>query len=197
MCPTVLGRIETRTFILIGPAILAAILSLYSHNAEWIVLIGIYLLMGVALDILIYPSLIKWQPPWMTFLLGATEFVLLYVLAVALHPGQPTANHFITSESWKPVVFYWAVWTLAIWTKVVVLPLVSLSWIENGGEFRSVDWTIRPEVEPLPLIASVQPVAGGGRLVREFSALHEIQSDPKPALSGVHRRPRATPESPG
>ena len=195
MCPTVLGRIETRTFTLIGPAILAAILSLVTSNAEWIVIIGVYLLMGVALDIVIYPGMITWQPPWMTFLLGVTEFVMLYVLVVVLHPGQPSGNHLITTDSWKPVVFYWVVWTLAIWTKVVVLPLVSLSWIENGGEFRSVDWTIRPEVEPLPLIAIVEPQAASGPLVREFSSLHTIPSQPKEALSGVHRIPGA-PKNP-
>jgi hypothetical protein len=195
MCPTVLGRIETRTFTLIGPAILAAILSLATRNAEWIVIIGVYLLMGVALDIVIYPGMITWQPPWMTFLLGVTEFVMLYVLVVVLHPGQPSGNHLITTDSWKPVVFYWVVWTLAIWTKVVVLPLVSLSWIENGGEFRSVDWTIRPEVEPLPLIAIVEPQAASGPLVREFSSLHAIPSQPKEALSGVHRIPGA-PKNP-
>jgi hypothetical protein len=192
MCPTVLGRIETRTFTLIGPAILAALLSLITGNEEWIVIIGVYLLMGVTLDIVVYPRMITWQPPWMTFLLGVTEFVILYVLVVVLHPGQPSAKHFITTDSWKPVVFYWGVWMLAIWTKVVVLPLVSLSWIENGGEFRSVDWTIRPEVEPLPLIAIVQPQTAGGRLVREFSSLHAIPSEPKEALSGVHRSPSAS-----
>ena len=195
MCPTVLGRIETRTFTLIGPAILAAILSLVTSNAEWIVIIGVYLLMGVALDIVIYPGMITWQPPWMTFLLGVTEFVTLYVLVVVLHPGQPSGKHFVTSDSWKPVVFYWVVWTLAIWTKVVVLPLVSLSWIENGGEFRSVDWTIRPEVEPLPLIAIVEPQAASGPLVREFSSLHAVPSQPKAALSGVHRSPNAPKNS--
>ena len=183
MCPTVLGRVQTRTAILLGPALLGLILSLATGDEGWIVLIGVYLLLGVALDTAFYAFLIKWQPPWLTFVLGVGEFVLLYLLAQVLEVGL---------EPVEAVSFYWVSWLLAVGTRIVVLPLLSLTWIENGGEFRSTGWSIPAEYEPLPIVAAPE----GGRelrLVREFSAVNEIPRDLRdlPAPSGVHRTPPA------
>ena len=95
MCPTALGRVQTRLAILVVPALLGAALSLISGNEGFVVLIGVYLLLGVALDIAFYPLVIKWQPPWLTGVLGLGEFVLLYLLAQVLelsliHISEPT-----------------------------------------------------------------------------------------------------------
>jgi hypothetical protein len=192
MCPTVLGRLETRTAILIGPALAAVILSLATGNPAWIVLIGIFLLVGVTLDVLFYPYAIKWQPPWLTFVLGAGEFGLVFVLAhvgkVALTPVQA-------------VWFFWASWLLAVATRIVVLPLISLTWIEDGGEFRRPGWSITPEREPVAAlgVAEVSPNAGVPRLAREFSAVIEIPPElravPSPSqvfeIPAELRQPRA------
>ena len=195
MCPTPLGRVETRTFTLILPALLAAIVSLATDNAGWIVTIGIFYLMGVALDLTIYQWFITWQPPWLTFVLAVGEFVILFVLVKILEPGHPpfgvpSSDGIVGGNDWRPIVLYWVAWILADWTKIVVLPLVSLSWVENGGEFRQVGWTVAPEYQAVPIVARVEPAATGGQLTREFSGVFEA-ADVKLArpLTSVHRIP--------
>ena len=186
MCPTPLGRVETRTFILIGPAILGAILSILTGNEGFIVLIGIYLLVGVTLDLTLYPLVIKWQPPWLTFVLGFGEFVIVYVLAQVLEVGlQPV----------DAIWFYWVSWAIAVATRIVVLPILSLTWIENGGEFRQTGWSIPPESTPMPVLAQVQAPATG--LVREFSSVNEVPPELRrlPSPSGVHQVPTAAGRS--
>ena len=184
MCPTPLGRLQTRTAILVLPALLGLVLSLLTDNEGFIVLIGVYLLLGVALDVLFYPRVIKWQPPWLTFVLAVGEFVLLYVLAQVLEVGL---------EPVDAVWFYWASWILAIVTKIVLLPIMSLSWIENGGEFRTTGWTIPAETEPLPIVAAIPASAPVVALAREFSTVNQVPDEIRnlPAPSGVHRRPTA------
>jgi hypothetical protein len=183
MCPTILGRIETRTFILIGPAIIGAVLSILTGNEGFIVVIGIFLLQGVVLDIFFYPYVIKWQPPWLTFTIAVGEFVIVYTLAQILEVGLKPVD-----ALW----FFWLSWTIAIWTKIVILPILSLSWIENAGEFRITGWSVPPEVEPMPVLAAETPATPGEiRLVREFSAVNQIPDELRnvPAPSGVHQAP--------
>ena len=165
MCPTILGRIETRTFILIGPAILGAILSLLTGNEGFIVIIGIYLLQGVVLDIFFYPYVIKWQPPWLTFVLALAEFVLLYVLSQVLEIGLSPV---------QAIVFYWVSWVIAITTKIVVLPILSLSWIENAGEFRATGWAVVAQSAPVSAVALAAVPAELSALAREFAAEGDV-----------------------
>ncbi len=186
MCPTVLGRIETRTAILVGPAILGALLSIVTGNPGWIVLIGILLLEGVVLDVLFYPYVIKWQPPWLTFVLGLGEFGVLYVLAQVANVGLTPL---------EAIVFYWVSWVIAIVTKIVVLPIVELTWIESGGEFRVTGWSVTPEMEPVAALGTAATPADGSPppLVREFSSVHEVPQELRdlPSPSGVQRVPDA------
>jgi hypothetical protein len=196
VCPTHLGRIETRTFTLIGPAILATVISLVTGNEGWIVTIGIYYLLGVALDLTLYTRFITWQPPWLTFLLAVAEFVLLFVLVKVLEPGHapygtPADEAILGADDWRPILLYWVSWVIADWTKIVVLPLVSLSWIENGGELRATGWSVAPQYRTLPVVARAEHPSGG--LVREFSsALSVAELRQARPLTASRRLPRDT-----
>jgi hypothetical protein len=185
MCPTALGRVQTRWAILIVPASIATVISAATGNAGWIVLIGLYFVIGVALDTAFYPFIIRWQPPWLTFTLAVGEFVLVFLAAHFLKVGLSNLD---------AILEYWVAWWIAIWTKVVILPLLSLSWIENAGEFRSTDWSIAPEYVPLPVEVFTPQPAGAGppALARKFSAAaieipEELRRAPSP--SGKHRIP--------
>jgi hypothetical protein len=191
MCPTVRGRVQTRWSILIVPALIATAISLLTGAAGWIVLIGVYYVLGVALDTGFYPLVIRWQPPWLTFTLAVGEFVLVFVLAHVLKVGL---------SNLEAILLYWIAWWIAIWTKVVVLPLLSLGWIENAGEFRTTGWSIAPEYQPLPVNVFTTSDARGGPppLARAFSATLEVPAELRrvPSPSGVHRfpGPEAAPE---
>ena len=185
MCPTVYGRVQTRWSILIMPAIIATIISLITQNPGWIILIGIYFVIGVGLDTLFYPFIIRWQPPWLTFTLAVGEFVIVYVVGKVLH---------VSLTPLEAILLYWGAWWMAIWTKVVILPLISLSWIEDAGEFRSTAWSGSPSFVPLPITAfPAQPSTGGPpSLARKFSAAvieipEELRRAPSP--SGVSKIP--------
>src|SRR3954447_5687127 len=131
MCPTVIGRIHTRvSIIVLGPALIGLIISLVSGHWDWLVLIGVYLMLGIFLDTAIYPWLLKWQPLWVAFLLALAEFGLLLVLAGILNDKTGGLSHISIGEA---VWFYWASWVLASLVKIVILPLINLTYAESSG----------------------------------------------------------------
>lgn len=192
MCPTTLGRVETRTITLILPALIAALLSTATGNPGWIVTIGIYLIMGVCLDVLVYTYLIRWQPPWLTFVLAVGEFILLYILVKTLEPGHSPfgdPDSIVGVDDLRPILLYWLAWTFAVWTKIVVLPFVSLDWIENGGEFRRTGWSITPESFPLPVRAAEESKQKASDLVRALSEVKPAPTARGTSLSRVGSQP--------
>jgi hypothetical protein len=98
----------------------------------------------------------------------------------------------VTLTPLEAILLYWIAWWMAIWTKVVILPLISLSWIEDAGEFRSTSWSVEPAFVPLPVTAFPEhrTTEGPPPLAREFSAAAiEIPAELRraPSPSGVHR----------
>jgi prepilin signal peptidase PulO-like enzyme (type II secretory pathway) len=152
MCPTPIGRLHTRVAIIVLPALLGLIFSLVTTDADWIALIGLYLLLGVALDALVYSWALRYQPPWMTFILALVELGLLLALAVS---GVD-----LTIPVWEAILFYFGAWLLAIFTKIVVLPNLSLTYLESAGEFRTTEWSIPPSREATPIYGAGATGAG-------------------------------------
>ena len=188
MCPTPIGRVHTRVAILVIPAILGTILSLVTGEAGWVVIIGVYLLLGVALDAGVYSWLIRYQPPWMTGVLGLAELGLLFVLANVLDLGLSAA---------EAIIWYVFVWCIAIATKIAILPLVSLTYLESSGEFRTTEWSIPPSQAVVPIVAAAAEAEGGpGPVLRSASGAHAKPLDPIPSPSGVHRVPPGLPKRP-
>jgi len=187
MCPTPIGRLHTRTAIFVGPALLGLIFSLVSGHWDWLVLVGVYFMLAIFLDSAIYPWLLKWQPPWMGGVLAVAEFGLLLVLASILNDKTGGLHNISIGEA---IWFYWLCWIVAAITKIVVLPIASLTYVESAAEFRTTEWSVPPPLEPLPVLASSEEAkAGPGPVIREASGVHAKPLEPLPSPSGVHRLP--------
>jgi hypothetical protein len=189
MCPTPTGRIHTRTATIFLPALFGLIVSLVSGHFDWLALVGIYYVMGIFLDTAVYSWLFKFQPPWMTFVLALAELGLLLVLSGLISQTNGGGLEHVTIPG--AIVFYWVCWILAIpITKVVLLPLISLTYLESAGEIRRIQWSIPESQVPLPVLASsAEAKRGPGPVVREASGVHAKPLPQLPSPSGVHRLP--------
>ena len=186
MCPTPTGRIHTRTATIVGPALLGLALSLITGHWDWLVLIGVYYLLGIFLDAAVYSWLLKYQPPFVAVVLALSEFGLLLVLTSILNDQAGGGlSHVSIPEA---AIFFWVSWLIAALTKIVILPIASLTYIESAGEFRTTEWSVPPPLEALPVLASSAEAKGGpGPVVREASGVHARPLEPLPSPSGVHR----------
>jgi hypothetical protein len=177
MCPTLVGRIHSRVAALALPALLGVVLSLVTGREDWIVLIGVLLLMGTALDVLVYSWLIRYQPPWLTGLIGLSELGFLFVLAHLLK---------LELTDLEAIVFYVISWSLATATRIALFPIFSLTYLESAAEFRRLEWSIPAVQEQLPVFASPAEAGGAGPVLRSASGTHAIPLEPKPAPSDVY-----------
>jgi hypothetical protein len=187
MCPTPTGRLHTRVATIVGPAILGLILSLITGHWDWLVLVGVLLMLGIFLDSLVYSWLLKYQPPFVAIVLALSEFGLLLVLTGILNDQAGGLSHISIPEA---AIFFWACWIIAALTKIVILPIASLTYIESAGEFRTTEWSVPPPLEPLPILASsAEAKAGPGPVIREASGVHARPLEALPSPSGVHQLP--------
>ena len=189
MCPTPLGRIHSRVAtVILLPALLGLILSLITMDASWIVFIAVFLLIGVTLDAAVYSWLIRYQPPWLTVVLAFFEFGLVLLVGAGLLKLNTDLIGGVP-DIVEAIVFFWVAWALAAITKIVLLPLLSLTYLESAGEFRRAEWSVPAEQASFPVLA--MPEGQPGALVERASGVHAKPLPRQPSPSGVHEVPAA------
>ena len=125
MSYTLRGRVETRLAAAIVPVLVAAALAPLLHKWWPLELAGLMLAIGLALDVLAYHRLLPYQPGWAAVPLGLLELALTMAAARALDLGAPL----------RPALLFFAgSWLLAQVLAHAGLPLLRLTWPEDGGE---------------------------------------------------------------
>jgi hypothetical protein len=122
---TLRGRIETRLAAAVLPVLVAVVLSPLLHKWWPLELVGLMLGIGVALDVLVYHRLLPYQPGWVALPLGLLELALTMLAARALELNAPL---------WPALALFGATWLLTQLLAHAGLPLLHLSWPEDGGE---------------------------------------------------------------
>ena len=120
----------------------------------------------------------------MTFVLALVEFGLLLVLASCSRASNISVLEAID-------LLLGRAGSLAVDHKVVVLPIISLTYLESAGEFRRVEWSMPPEQVSLPVLASAAEAAPRpGQLLAEASGVRARPLQPLPPPSGVRAVPK-------
>ena len=124
MAYTLSGRLQSRLAAVLIPLLLACALSV-ALPAWWpLELAGLMLGVGLFLD-LVYDRFLDYQPGWAAVPLGLLELALVMALARIFEIGAPL---------WPALAFYVGSWTLAQLVGHAGLPLLRLSYADDGGE---------------------------------------------------------------
>jgi hypothetical protein len=125
MSYTLRGRVESRLapalFALALAVVLAAVDSAWWPLQVAAVMTGV----GLALDVLVYDRFLAYQPGWLALPLGAFELGLVMFAVRGLGIAAPLA---------PAVALFAAVWLAAQLLGHAVLPLVRLTYAQDGGE---------------------------------------------------------------
>jgi hypothetical protein len=122
---TLRGRLESRLAALVLPLLAAAVASPLLHKWWPLQLVGLMAAIGVALDLLAYHRLLPYQPGWAAVPMGALELGLTMAVARALELHAPLG----------PALALFALgWLAQQLLSHAALPLLRLTWAEDGGE---------------------------------------------------------------
>lgn len=129
MSYTLRGRFETRLAAAVLPFLVAAVLSPLLHAWWPLELVGLMVGIGLVLDAAVYHPLLTYQPGWAALPLGLLELGLTMAAATALELGAP----------FRPALALFAgSWLVAQVLAHAALPLLRLTWPEDGGELGRV-----------------------------------------------------------
>ncbi len=124
MAYTLSGRLQSRLAWALVPLLAACVLSV-ALPAWWpLELAGLMLGVGLSLDLL-YDRLFDYQPGWAAVPLGLVELGLVMVLVLVFSIGAPLV---------PALLFFAASWALAQVVAHAGLPLLRLSYTDEGGE---------------------------------------------------------------
>jgi Periplasmic copper-binding protein (NosD) len=124
MAYTLSGRLQSRLAWALVPLLAACVLSV-ALPAWWpLELAGLMLGVGLSVDLL-YDRLFDYQPGWAAVPLGLVELGLVMVLVLVFSIGAPLV---------PALLFYAASWALAQVVAHAGLPLLRLSYADEGGE---------------------------------------------------------------
>jgi Periplasmic copper-binding protein (NosD) len=124
MAYTLSGRLQSRLAAVLVPLLTACVLSV-ALPAWWpLELAGLMIGVGLALD-LVYDRVLDYQSGWAAVPLGLVELGLVMVLARSFATGAPLV---------PALVFFIASWLLAQVLAHAGLPLLRLSYADDGGE---------------------------------------------------------------
>jgi nitrous oxidase accessory protein NosD len=125
MSYTLRGRVETRLAAAVLPFLVAAVLSPLLHKWWPLELAGLMLAIGLVLDVAVYHRLLPYQPGWAAVPLGALELGLTIAAARLLEVNAPL---------YPALAFFAGAWLVLQVLAHAGLPLLRLSWPEDGGE---------------------------------------------------------------
>lgn len=125
MSYTLRGRIETRLAAALLPFLAAVVLSPILHKWWPLELTGAMLAVGLTLDVALYHRLLPYQPGWVALPLGLLE------LAATMGAARPLEVH---APLYPAVGFFAGAWLVLQVLAHAGLPLLRLTWPEDGGE---------------------------------------------------------------
>ncbi len=122
---TLRGRIESRLAALLPVIVAACVLMAVTHRWWPVQAVAVMAALGLALDVLVYDRLLRYQPAWAAFPLGALELGALLGLMRLLDVMAPLP---------QALVLFGAGWVLAQILGQAGFPLLRLGYSEEGGE---------------------------------------------------------------